>query len=418
MGDVAEIRGGVGFPLEHQGRAEGEFPFYKVSDMNSRLNWKYMSSANNWVDPETVQVLRARPFPKGTIVFPKIGAAVATNKKRILTRDSLIDNNVMGVIVSDADSCLPEYLYYWFMSVDLVSLSNRGTVPSITASRVKRSAVPVPPVNEQQNLVAMLNLAQEAAAQQSRLALVATEFKQALMHRLFSEGVRGEPQKDSEIGRMPEGWDVVPLGEVLHLAQYGLSVKGDSNGRYPILRMTNQVSGKISPHDLKWIEVGEDEFKKFRVEHGDILFNRTNSFDLVGRTAVFDIEGDYAFASYLIRLRTDDRRLNPFFLNHYFNCASTQLRLKTIATRAVSQSNISATRLKGFPVPIPLPEEQAEIVRTLDVLDSKIALHERERRALESLFRTLLNDLMSARVRVTDLDLGRLGFDVSERGVA
>ncbi len=184
------------------------------------------------------------------------------------------------------------------------------------------------------------------------------------MHKLFTEGLRGEPQKATEIGPVPESWEIVKLGELLLQAQYGLSIKGNSEGNYPILRMTNQVNGKIVADNLQHVEITDEEFKKFQVEKGDILFNRTNSFELVGRTAIFDIEGDFVFASYLIRLRTKIEKLNSFFLNHYFNCEETQLRLKSIASRAVSQSNISATRLKGFVIPFKISKSKKTLLRT------------------------------------------------------
>jgi type I restriction enzyme S subunit len=125
---------------------------------------------------------------------------------------------------------------------------------------------------------------------------------------------------------------------------------------------------------------------------------------LVGRTAIFDIEGDYVFASYLIRLRFVRRRLNPFFLNYYFNSDETQMRLKSIATRAVSQSNISATRLKGFLVPLPKIDEQVAIVNILDVLEAKVNIHEQKRSSLKSFFHTLLHQLMTGQIRVGDLE--------------
>lgn len=276
----------------------------------------------------------------------------------------------------------PYFAMYWFWYAFEIGgiyfgRKNVTTIPNMSKSRLAELPMPSPDCEEQKGISAVLSAARQAIEQQDRLIALTSELKSAVMHKLFTEGVERGPQKKSEIGNLPESWEVLPLGESLECAQYGLSVKGSSAGLYPILRMTNQVNGKISPHDLQWVKIGDDDFNKFRVERGDILFNRTNSFDLVGRTAVFDIAGDYVFASYLIRLRTNEERLSPFFLNHYFNSASTQRRLKTIATRAVSQSNISATRLKGFPIPLPSPEEQAEIVATLDVLDSKIALHER-----------------------------------------
>ena len=185
-------------------------------------------------------------------------------------------------------------------------------------------------------------------------------------------------------------------------------MKGNPCGNYPILRMTNQVDGQIVGRNLQFVEISDGEFEKFQVERGDILFNRTNSLDLVGRTAIFDIEGQFVFASYLIRLRTDEKKLNPFFLNCYFNTDEIQARLKTIATRAVSQSNISATRLKGFPVPKPSLYEQEEIVVHAKTLDQKLGIHRSKLEQLQGLFRTLLHELMTAKTRVHELPFSEL----------
>ena len=213
--------------------------------------------------------------------------------------------------------------------------------------------IPVPPLPEQRKIAAVLGLVQRAIEQQERLIALTTELKKALLHKLFTEGLRGERQKQTEIGPVPGSWEVKPLGEYLTEAQYGISAKGAETGLFAVLRMTNQQDGKVSSANLQYVELTPARFAKFRVERHDILFNRTNSLELVGRTAIFDLEGDFVFASYLIRLRTDCTRLRPSFLNHYLNWDQTQVRLKSIATRAVSQSNISATRLRFFyPCPI------------------------------------------------------------------
>mgnify|MGYP005842997349 CR=1 FL=1 len=141
------------------------------------------------------------------------------------------------------------------------------------------------------------------------------------------------------------------------------------------------------------------------MERGDILFNRTNSLDFVGRTAIFDIEGGFVFASYLNRLRSDTNKLNPFFLNCYFNTDAVQARLKSITTRGVSQSNISATRLKGFLVPNPRLDEQDEVVAHVEVLDRKLAVHRGKLEQFLDLFRTLLHELMNAKIRVSGFSI-------------
>lgn len=297
----------------------------------------------------------------------------------------------------------PKFFYYALLSLDI---PNRGYNRHYTL--LNERSIPRPYAEEQRRIAAALGVVELAIEQQERLLALTGELKRALALRLFSSGIGGQSPAESEIGPTPASWAVRPLGEQLLLAQYGLSIRGGEAGPHALLRMTNQRDGRIVGSDLQYVDLPPGQLRDFRLARGDLLFNRTNSFELVGRTALFDLEGDFTFASYLIRLRTDEARLRPAFLNHYLNSPETQRRLKSIATRAVSQSNLSATRLRGFPVPVPSPEEQDEIVSALDAVDAKANLHARQRDALSALFRTLLHQLMTGQLRVHDLDLAAL----------
>jgi len=315
---------------------------------------------------------------------------------------------------------LNDFMNYWLrFSFDLQNLYGAAgassTIAHLPEVQLKSLPIPVPPLPEQRKIAGVLGVVQRAMEQQELLLALTAELKKTLLHQLFTHGLRGEPQKQTEIGPVPESWKVVPLGDYLAAAQYGISAKGAEAGRYALLRMTNQLQGRISSDNLQYVDLTQGQFEKFRVEQQDILFNRTNSLELVGRTAIFDIEGDFVFASYLIRLRTDAERLRPHFLNLYFNWDETQARLKSIATRAVSQSNISATRLRGFPVLVPSPEEQDEIVANLDAVDRKIDIHRRKHGSLTALFRTLLHQLMTAQIRVHDFELPALSDHIDEQ---
>lgn len=300
-------------------------------------------------------------------------------------------------------------LYWLWYAFEIGSVyfgrGNVTTIPNLSQSKLCELPLPVPPLPEQRRIADILGLVQAAMEQQTQIIGVTTELKRTLLHQCFTQGLRGGPEKQTEIGPLPASWGVATLGEYLTEAQYGISAKGSESGRYAVLRMTNQRQGRISSDNLQYVELTTNQFHRFRVERQDILFNRTNSFELVGRTAIFDLEGDFVFASYLIRLRTDAERLRPFFLNHYLNWEETQVRLKSIASRAVSQSNISATRLRGFFVPVPKPDEQDEIIEKLDCLDQKLSVHARRHVALTALFRTLLHQLVTAKIRVHNLDL-------------
>ena len=199
LGNVASARGGTGFPPDHQGRESGEYPFFKVSDMNLQGNETWMRSANNYVSGETRQELGARAFPAGTVIFPKVGGALHTNKKRLLVRDSLLDNNVMGVTVEDASKCDGQFLFRWFEKLNLSDLSNPGPLPSINANRVKEQRLALPPLPEQREIAAQLVAvdAKLAAEDSRRSALVAlfTSLLQYLMTGLvrlpeFAKGQR------------------------------------------------------------------------------------------------------------------------------------------------------------------------------------------------------------------------------------
>jgi type I restriction enzyme S subunit len=266
--------------------------------------------------------------------------------------------------------------------------------------------IPLPPLPEQHAITHVLQTVQQAREATERVVEAARELKRSLMRHLFTYGPIPVSQADqmelqeTEIGPVPKHWKVVSIEEVIEGTQYGTSSRAELTGKYPMLRMNNLSDGRVDISDLKYIDLDNDELAKFRVNKGDILFNRTNSFELVGKTSIFDLDGDYVFASYLIRVVADRGRLLPEYLNYYLNDQGTQSRLKQLATRGVSQSNINATKLKGFEIYLPPLPEQREIAHILTHLDAKITAEEARRDALDDLFHTLLHHLMTAKVRV------------------
>ena len=236
--------------------------------------------------------------------------------------------------------------------------------------------------------------------------------KRAAMGTLFTRGLRGETQKETEIGPVPESWVVTAINDVAVTTQYGLSVRGRTSGTYPILRMNCQEDGKVHYRDIQFVDLDSESHGRFRVKPGDLLFNRTNSIDLVGRMAIVEDDRPAVFASYLVRLVIDANRCIPEFLNYFMNWPRTQEEIKKLASRAVGQANINATKLRTVLFPLPAIDEQQDIVTVLDAIDRKIDLHRRKRSVLEELFKALLHKLMTGEVQVGELtslpvELGR-----------
>lgn len=138
---LGSFQGGAGFPHDEQGLGDNELPFYKVSDTNLPGNEIFMRFHNNTVSSETALKLSAYVFPQDTIVFAKVGAALLLNKRRILTKPSCIDNNMMGFIPK---ACNRDWAYYWMCSLDFSDLVNPGAVPSINEGQIREIRVPIP----------------------------------------------------------------------------------------------------------------------------------------------------------------------------------------------------------------------------------------------------------------------------------
>ena len=170
-------------------------------------------------------------------------------------------------------------------------------------------------------------------------------------------------------------WPMVELGEICERLQYGLSVRLNTEKiGYKTFRMNELVKGKcIDSGDMKCADIPAEEFEKYRLIRGDILFNRTNSFEHVGRTGIFDLEGIYCFASYLIRLSISEDCANPFYINAFMNTERFQVGIKRYASRAIGQSNINAKSLAAYRIPLPPITKQNQIVSEIEAEQPLIA---------------------------------------------
>jgi type I restriction enzyme S subunit len=169
------------------------------------------------------------------------------------------------------------------------------------------------------------------------------------------------------LGLTPRAWPVVPLGDLIRECQYGLSNPLIETGTFPVLRMMNLRDGRIVTEDLKYLDASTAEVASYQLRHGDVLFNRTNSYELVGRTAIYHIEGPHLFASYLVRLVADEMRLLPSYLVEYLNSNYGRQKVMAYASRGVSQCNISASNLLKVLIPLPPLDYQRQVCRRVSV---------------------------------------------------
>lgn len=169
-------------------------------------------------------------------------------------------------------------------------------------------------------------------------------------------------------------YEVKPLYDVISTMQYGTSSKANETTGIPVLRMNNIVDGALDITDLKFIELSEKEYKSLRLDKGDLIFNRTNSKELVGKTAVFEQEGDYVFASYLIRVKLDDKKADSSYVNILFGTPIIRNQIDAISRQIIGQANINTEELKSFKIPLPPIDVQRELTKLVKDKQKTIAL--------------------------------------------
>lgn len=199
----------------------------------------------------------------------------------------------------------------------------------------------------------------------------------------------------------------VTLGSVLAKTQYGLSVAGDRSGAgTPLLRMGNIQEGRLDLTDLVFTQLAPGEVAKYRLERGDILIVRTSgSAAHVGKAAIFDRDDEFVFASYLIRLRTDQSRCLPEYLHAVLTSAVGRAYIEKIRHQ-VGQNNINATEIKAMPLPLPTITEQQEVVAELSrmqpIIDEMAEMTEAAKAAASELPDALLREVFQPNVDVEE----------------
>ena len=164
---------------------------------------------------------------------------------------------------------------------------------------------------------------------------------------------------------IPPSWEWCRLGDIANGFQYGTSTKSKINGRVPVLRMGNIQNGRVLLEELVYTD-NESEIEKYSIEYNDLLFNRTNSRELVGKTAIYSFQEKAIYAGYLIKYSMI--LSNSHYINYVMNSPFHYQWCAKVRSDAIGQSNINATKLQSYIVPLPPLEEQKEIVATIEKL--------------------------------------------------
>lgn len=300
-------------------------------------------------------------------------------------------------------------MFFYFALINL-KIPNRGY--NRHYSLLRESRIPLPPLSEQQKIAAVLSSIQEAKEKTEAVISAAKGLKKSMMKYLFIHGpVPTQEAEDvllqeTEIGIVPKLWTMQKLEDIFDVQQgKQLSAKEKKEGkiRKPFLRTSNLSWGYINIANVDEMYFTSKEFEKLRLKEGDILVCEGGD---VGRTALYRGEiKECAYQNHLHRLRPKKGNVCVEFFVFWMEYAITQLHLYIHTANKTTIPNLSASRLKSFTLPLPPLPEQQKIAFILSAIDEKIEAEESKKQALEDLFRSMLHNLMTAKIRVNNLKI-------------
>lgn len=340
-------------PTKH---GDGEFDYIELSSVDQCE--KRIATINRM--PTADAPSRARQIVQtGDVLVSTVRPNLNGVAKAVDEHDGMTASTgfcVLRPIQSHLDS---DYLFQWVRSHsfvgDMMRKATGASYPAVSDRIVKDSEIPLPPLNEQKRIAAILVKADQLRQKRRQAIALLDSLTQSIFLEMF-----GDPATN------PKSWPVKSIGDLLDSANYGTSGKAGADGEFPILRMGNVTSdGRIDVTDLKYIDLRKIERPKYTIRRGDLLFNRTNSADLVGKTAVFDLDDEFAFAGYLVRARTN-KKATPEFISAYLNSSYGKALLRGMAKSIVGMANINAKEMQGIAIPAPPIELQRQFSEKLD----------------------------------------------------
>jgi type I restriction enzyme S subunit len=387
LGEVGEIKlGRTPERKEKKYWEEGVIPWVKIQDLNNRIIYDTSEKISNVAFKE---IFKEKFVPKGTLL---LSFKLTIGKVGILSIDAVHHEGIASLFLKEKKAS-KEYLFYLFQNIDYdFYLDPYVKGKTLNKEKLNNFPIPLPPLSEQQKIAKVLDKIQQAIEIQDRIIEETKNLKKSLMKKLFTEGLYGEEQKETEIGLIPKSWEVVRLGEVakLTMGQSPASATYNLKGiGLPFLQGKAEF-GELYPNPIKYCS------KPLKLaQEGDILISV--------RAPVGDVniaQSRYAIGRGLGSIRPIS--VEKWFLFYFLVFAKNRIEEEGTGStfKAIRKSN-----LENFKIPLPPLEEQKQIAHILSIVDKKIKIEQRKKVVLKELFKTMLYKLMKGELRLKEIEI-------------
>ena len=392
--------------------ATGTTPSTKIKDY-----WK--GGIIEWITPKDLSYLN------GSLALPSSERKITEKALKETTLNPLPENSIListrapvgyvgingteitfnqgckGLIPLNKEKSLPYFYAYYLKSrtAFLNSVSGGSTFKELSKESLKNVNAPSPPLFEQQKIAEILSTADEALQKVNEQITLTEQLKKGLMQKLLTKGIGHTKFKMTEIGEIPEEWDVNKISDLKQSMYYGVTAKAtekDTNLR--LLRTTDIENFKFNSENLPFCEITEkkSDLSKYYLKKDDVIVARAGTVGI--SVLVKDDLDNTLFGSYLIKIVFKHEKVDMKFIHYYFQ---SQLYWNNLSSAQGSTiKNINLPFLNSLVVPLPSLPEQQKIAEILSTADEKLGLLRKKGIELEILKKGLMEDLLTGKIRV------------------
>jgi len=347
-------------------------------------------------------------FKAGDVLFGKLRPYL--RKGTQIEFDGICSTDILAFRAKTI--CESNYLKYVIHSDEFIAHAKSTTSgvqhPRTSWPSLREFRISLPPLPEQKKIAHILSTVQRSIEAQERIIQTTTELKKALMHKLFTAGLRNEPQKETEIGLVPESWTVCKVGDVAKTQSGGTPSRDVpenwNGGNIPWVKTAEINYFVVNDTEEKITPIGLTNSAAQIFPAGTLLMAMYGQGITRGRVGLLGINAATNQACASIT-PTDEKQLSSVFMYYFFQYHYENLRK---LGHGANQRNMNAALIRGFPLSFPKHDEQTSVVAVFATLDAKRGHHERKKAQLQDLFRTLLHELMTAKTRVHEEDFSDL----------
>lgn len=374
LGSCCEIVSGATPKTTSAEYWDGDIRWATPKDL-AELSGSYISDTPRRITTAGLRSCAATVLPPGSVLL----SSRAPIGYVAITTEPMATNQGFKSLVPDKNRVSAEYLAQWLKANRsyLEGLGNGATFKEISKATVSRVKLPLPPLAVQERIADVLDGVDALRAKRRHAIALLDDLAQSVFLDMF-----GDPAAN------PKGWPLRQVTDLIDSATYGTSEKSSSSGDLPVLRMNNVTSsGQIDLSDLKYMDRASTP-EKYLVRKGDVLFNRTNSAELVGKTAIYRGTEPLAFAGYLVRVRVNKAN-HPEYFAAFMNTGYAKLVLRNMCKSIIGMANINAKEMQRIAIAEPPLHLQQQFAERVEAIEAEKARHRAHLARLDELFNSV-----------------------------